>query len=88
MAETNKPTVEKLTAKINELTEKVTQANANVQALTNKYNEVNGELEKKKEELVTVKAANMALSLTRGIDEPKSIDDILADMFDLKKGVK
>lgn len=88
MAEPNTPTVEELTAKINDLTEKVTQANANVQALTDKYNEVKGELEKKKEELVTVKAANMALSLTRGVDEPKSTDDILADMFGLKGGNK
>lgn len=48
MAEPNKPTVEELTEKINELTEKVTQANANVEALTNKYNEVKGELEKKR----------------------------------------
>ena len=87
MAEPNTQTIEELTEKINELTTQVTQANANVEALTNKYNEVKGELEQKKEELVTVKAANMALSLTNGREE-KTTDDILADIFGLKGAKK
>lgn len=88
MAEPNVPTIEELTEKINSLTEEVKQANANVEALTNKYNEVKGELEQKKEELVTVKAANMALSLTGGGKEPQTTDDILAEMFNLKGAKK
>lgn len=72
--------IDTLTAELAKLKDEKSQADANINALTTKYKEMEKELASKKEEVVTLKAANMALALT-GKNEVKTSEDILADLF-------
>ena len=72
---------------INKVCEKATQFAADLEATKEEYVKVKEELDKKKEDIVALKAANMALALTGGTRK-QSTEEVLCDMFDLKKGGK
>lgn len=73
--------------KITKLVEQATQSAANLEATKIEYEKVKNELDKKNEDIVALKAANMALALTGGIKK-QSTEEVLCDIFDLKGGNK
>lgn len=72
---------------INKLCEQATQSAADLEATKKEYEKVKNELDKKNEDIVALKAANMALALTGGIKK-QSTEEVLCDIFDLKGGNK
>lgn len=72
---------------IDKLCEQATQSAADLKATRAEYDKVKAELDKKKEDIVALKAANMALALTGGTKK-QSTEEVLCDIFDLKGGNK
>jgi hypothetical protein len=72
---------------INKVCEQATQSAADLEATKAEYAKVKAELDKKNEDIVALKAANMALALTGGTKK-QSTEEVLCDIFDLKKGGK
>ena len=69
---------------INKVCEQATQLAADLEAAKTEYVKVKEELDKKNEDIVALKAANMALALTGGTRK-QSTEEVLCDMFDLKR---
>lgn len=72
---------------INEVCEKATQFAADLEATKAEYARVKTELDKKNDDIVALKAANMALALT-GVTKKQSTEEVLCDIFELKGGNK
>lgn len=70
---------------INKVCEQATQSAADLEAIKTEYAKVKAELDKKNEDIVALKAANMALALTGGTTK-QSTEEVLCDIFDLKGG--
>ena len=71
--------------KINKLCEQATQSAADLEATKEEYAKIKEELDKKNDDIVALKAANMALAITGGTKK-QSAEEVLCDIFDLKGG--
>lgn len=67
---------------IKKLTDDYKQTTANLTAIKENYNKKDEELKKAKEDIIALKASNMALALTGGVKK-QSVEEILSNIFDL-----
>ena len=72
---------------INKLCEQATQTAADLEATKAEYAKIKEELDKKNDDIIALKSANMALALT-GVTKKQSAEEVLCDIFDLKGGNK
>ena len=70
---------------IEKVCEQARQSAADLEATKAEYVKVKAELDKKNDDIVALKAANMALALTGGTKK-QSTEEVLCDIFDLKGG--